>query len=641
VDRDDPPGGAGFHFDLGEALARVAKDPSATVVPRLKMPAFDDRPAPPSPAATPLASPPASPLASPTAGPSSAPASLATPVAPAPAPGVTPPPSPVPPSREETPAAEVASASSAGFVADAPPLVIRPALPDDPGPAEERAALVTGESLVAASPVAPVTAPAPVAEVAPAPVLAVAAPALPEAPAPAATVPASTAPTQVQPAVVAPVLAPTPVLQVPAREFHAEPPSPPAAAPRPVARRAPAKRRRIWPTALALLVVLAAAAAGAYVVGGRILFDEEWAEGLEPVVADLELRAGLVFDDPVAVVATDPIEHRDAVGSALVGSAWVEEVPRWRALGLAEGEPTLATVGGVLAGARPVAYDPAADRIVHPAALTGAALDAALIEPLATALVLTNTADQAGTTATDETVERPAGLATDTDLVTAAIAAHHGRTVAAEVTGTEPARLDPSALVGLPTPLVHQLLATDRLGVPALTAAGINGVGGAAAAVLAVPQAVERLAEAVLPASGPVLPTGATADGTAAALGADAWFLVLAGRLPADVAGTTVDAIASDLLTPVRIGERACAVATFTVTDPAALPAVELAWVAWTLDGPAEADATVSVSPEGVVQVVSCDPGPAATTIVRPEAAGDLVARQEARLVAPAAVPGG
>jgi hypothetical protein len=138
-----------------------------------------------------------------------------------------------------------------------------------------------------------------------------------------------------------------------------------------------------------------------------------------------------------------------------------------------------------------------------------------------------------------------------------------------------------------------------------------------------------------------VLPTGATADGTAAALGADAWFLVLAGRLPADVAGTTADAIASDLLTPVLIGERACAVATFTVTDPAMLPAVELAWVAWTLDGPTEAGATVTVSPEGVVQVVSCDPGAAVTTITRPEAAAELVARQEARLVAAAAVSPG
>ncbi len=209
------------------------------------------------------------------------------------------------------------------------------------------------------------------------------------------------------------------------------------------------------------------------------------------------------------------------------------------------------------------------------------------------------------------------------------------RAEAEELAGTVP-DLDPASLTGFPALLAYDLLAVDRLGEPLVATLG-------EAAADQLPHEIaaaldDALLDAVEPpvtaAPAPSLADGDTLDGDATSWGRDLWYLALGAYLAPDQAGPASDAIAADLLTPVRRGDTACVYATFTPAAGAE-SVLELYLAQWTLNAPASAGATSQRLPDGTLQLVACDPGAGATTLPRTGVATELVDRVVARVPAP------
>ena len=100
------------------------------------------------------------------------------------------------------------------------------------------------------------------------------------------------------------------------------------------------------------------------------------------------MSSGLEFTDPVVVNSLPEAEYAARVAGIMFGQAfgaeWTGSVPRWRALGLVDGEPTVASVDAAVGTWKPAFYDPADGQIYRSATATGAALDACDARRLAT-----------------------------------------------------------------------------------------------------------------------------------------------------------------------------------------------------------------------------------------------------------------
>ena len=86
--------------------------------------------------------------------------------------------------------------------------------------------------------------------------------------------------------------------------------------------------------------------------GRDYLFPEDWNKDVVPAVEALQQRSGLEFTDPVPVNTLPEAEYAAKVAGFVfgpgLGAEWQPSIPRWRALGLVDGDPTVESVNGIV-----------------------------------------------------------------------------------------------------------------------------------------------------------------------------------------------------------------------------------------------------------------------------------------------------
>jgi hypothetical protein len=391
------------------------------------------------------------------------------------------------------------------------------------------------------------------------------------------------------------------------------------------------KRRRFGKLILAMFV-LAGLVGAALLYGRDYLFPEDWDKSVVPAVDALQLSSGLEFAEPVTVNTLPSVEYSARVSGFMFGAVldaeWPTAIPRWRALGLVDGEPTVESVSAAVSTWKPAYYDPADGQIYRDATATGAAADVAIREALAAALV-----DQltAGEPAPAADPSAPAVVVPPTASLARLAVADLGAELVAGPTTTES---DPVALAALPVLLAHRLIGADDLGPAVLASVGVDpdrdtaiaGFDVDVAAALDVPWTAAPV---------PAMIEGDTQDGEAVARGSDFWYSVLASYLPAETAADAANSIVADLYVPAIRGAQQCVYGTFTAATPEVLGVLQIAAVGWAGAAPLQAGATATTLADGAtVQLSTCDPGTAAGTTRTPDVASALVARQIARLSA-------
>jgi len=382
-------------------------------------------------------------------------------------------------------------------------------------------------------------------------------------------------------------------------------------------------KRRGYGKLVLVLMLLAGLCVGALMFGRDYLFPEDWSKDVAPAVDALQLSSGLEFADPVVVNVLPEADYAVKVAGFTFGPTLHAELatsmPRWRALGLVEGEPSAASVNAAVSTWQPAFYDPADGQIYRSATATGPAFDAAMRSALAAALV-----DQLspGTPA-------PAVDATQTASLAQLAVNHFGAELVAGPSQSIPNR---TALDSLPVPLTHRLIGVEDLGRPILESLGV--VADPAAAVAGFGVDVTTVLDVPWTAAPvPLMLEGDTQDGEAASRGSDFWYTVLAAYLPAETAADAANSISADLYVPALRGAQQCVYGTFTATTPETLGVLQVAAVAWAGLAPAAAGATATTMADGVtVQLSTCDPGTAPNPTRSPDVAAALVARQVARL---------
>jgi hypothetical protein len=393
------------------------------------------------------------------------------------------------------------------------------------------------------------------------------------------------------------------------------------------------RKRNRFGKIVVVLVLLAGLVGGALMFGRDYLFPEDWNKDVVPAVEALQLRSGLEFADPVPVITLPETEYAAKVAGAMfgpgLGTEWLSSVPRWRALGLVDGEPTLESVNGVVSAWMPAFYDPADGHIYRTSSGTAStASTVALRDALAAALVHQLGGDSPAPAPVADP-SAPAVVASATDSLARLAVDDFGAEVIAGSTTPDP---DRSAFAPLPVPLAHRLIGVDDLGAPIV--ASLGGVADRAGAITGFDVDVTGVLDVPWTAAPvPALIAGDTQDGAAAARGSDFWYTVLAAYLPADTAADAADSIGADLYSPAIRGAQQCVYGTFTAASPDSLGVLQISLIAWAELAPTQAGASATTLADGVtVQLVTCDPGTGPDATRAPDVAAGLIARQLARL---------
>ncbi|MGH9135352.1 MAG: hypothetical protein ACRDZZ_15540, partial [Ilumatobacteraceae bacterium] len=198
------------------------------------------------------------------------------------------------------------------------------------------------------------------------------------------------------------------------------------------------KRRRLGRVVL-VLFLLAGLVGAALMFGSDYLFPEDWDKDVVPTVEALQSQTGLEFADPVGINLVPDAEYGARVAGNVFGSTfgedWTAAVPRWRALGLVDGEPTAESVNAIVSTWIPAHYDPADGQIYRSATATGPALDAAMADALAAALLdQQDPAAKAADPAVTATPATPATAAAAPSLASIAVADVRTELVAGGIT---------------------------------------------------------------------------------------------------------------------------------------------------------------------------------------------------------------
>ena len=391
------------------------------------------------------------------------------------------------------------------------------------------------------------------------------------------------------------------------------------------------KRNRFGKVVLVLFLIVGLVGA-ALMFGRDYLFPEDWDKDVVPAVEALQLRSGLEFTDPVPVVTLSETEYAAKVASVVFGpglsAEWQASIPRWRALGLVDGEPTLDSVNGVVSAWMPAFYDPTDGQIYRTVSGTASTTSTAALRDALAAALIHQLAGAAPAPVADPNA--PIAIVSPTDsLAQLAVDDFGAELVAGVTTATDP---DRSAFSPLPVPLAHRLIGIDDLGAPIVES--LDGVADSAAAITGFDVDVTGALDVPWTAAPvPALIAGDTADGDAVARGSDFWYTVLAAYLPAETAADAANSIGADLYSPAARGAQQCVYGTFTAARPDVLGVLQISAIAWAELAPTQAGASATTLPDGVtVQLVTCDPGTGPDATRTPDVAAALIARQVARL---------
>ena len=390
---------------------------------------------------------------------------------------------------------------------------------------------------------------------------------------------------------------------------------------------------KLFGRAIMIVLVLSLLVAGVLTFGRSRLFPDAWDSALTPIVDQIQQQQEIEFEHPVPLTRQPAPEYALTVSRLLLGDAWLDRVPEWRALGLAAGDPTPEGVGSTLTPRRLAVYDADADRIymLEGAEATAvhdlrAALEAAYAAQIGRAAPATagNGLALLGVSAPDLIAQRAVSsyVANVSSPATAS-------TGAIEPTPADPAGTEPD--IALPLPIDYEITAVDTLGQPLLISAGVDT--NALRFGIELPDDMaQRLDDGAAVTSAGVLQQGERALAEPVALGVDDWSLVWGTRLPADTVAALVGVVGADSYRPFDRGGITCIVGVFETASPTEAGLVLSAMATWAAAGPAQSQPAATSLSETRVQLVTCDPG--VNSAVAPPASGvvDLVARQIARL---------
>jgi hypothetical protein len=382
--------------------------------------------------------------------------------------------------------------------------------------------------------------------------------------------------------------------------------------------------------ALLAVVVLAAAIGGVLTFGRSRLFPNSWDHALTPIVDVVQQEHGAEFEHTVELVRQPLDEYQATASRLLFGDDWIARVPEWRAVGLAAGDPSPASVGGEIALRRLAVYDADADRI-YMASDTDADTPAAVVD-LRVALEAAYAAQQGG----------PAplppgngigllGLSSPDVIVRRAVTRSLAERAAAIV---DPAAPDASASVvsaGMPLPIEYELSATESLGSALLIGAGIDPATFTFESQIPA-YLTAQLDDAPATTSGAVLQEGERALADPISLGVDDWSLVWGTRLPASTVDRLTEVVGADSYRPFDRAGVTCVGAVFESASPGDGGFVLSAMATWAAGAPPESQAVATSLSETLVQLISCDPGVTAAVVPQTTSVTQLLERQMARL---------
>jgi hypothetical protein len=387
------------------------------------------------------------------------------------------------------------------------------------------------------------------------------------------------------------------------------------------------RRRRRGPVIIGWLVVVALLVAGA-VVARQFFFAPSWTDETAPLAAFVESQRSLTFDHPVTVTTLDGPTFAARAYDVLVGVDADDEASTAagaRALGLLQGDLESVPTSQLAGAGRIALYDPGSGTIYVDTTVAETDRRAALVRELDLALL-----DQRfGWGDRLEGLTSAQRLAFLTALVGDAELTGRGWS-ASSAAGTgsgSPSPLPELSVLAdaTATPAPMALLVTTPSAAGALLAGNARADGGVTPDVLAsdVPESDLGLVDAA--ATVGTAPEAAE-DATGDSLGALTWFAVLAGRIDTAQAWAAVAAWADDTTEVFQEGEQVCVRSEIVTRAGADSLLLAASLQQWAQAGPAEAGATVEVDGDGVITVLSCDPGSGAATLTRPAVAATAVA---------------
>ncbi len=374
------------------------------------------------------------------------------------------------------------------------------------------------------------------------------------------------------------------------------------------------RQGKLFGRSLLAFFVVGGLIAGALVFGRSYLFTTDWDAALTPIVDEVQVSTGLEFNETVPLVVQPDDQYSASLLDATVGDQWVDQVPAWRALGLANGDVPPTQVATDLALRQPAYFDPVSSTIYQAEGADEDRVRAALEWALLAAL-----RHQLATDTEDTVVESQAvgvtGVSSPQSIARRAVDSYLIEQAAAPATQAD--RL--AAPTGdVPIPIAYEIVAIDRLGGSILGAAGadpntvqlddtapdgIYGVldDGPVQAAAATPLPEDR------PLADPM------------AMGIDDWSLVWGSRLPGATVERLAAVVTSDSYQPITRGGPTCFLAVFETASEANGTTVFNAMQLWAQGGSIESSAVATQLGPRRIQLESCDPGP--TAVIAPDAA--------------------
>jgi hypothetical protein len=416
-------------------------------------------------------------------------------------------------------------------------------------------------------------------------------------------------------------------------------PTIPAPAPRPVAATpfqfdpasvAPAagtqprrRKKRGGVKLVAIIIVLGGLVAAGVVFGQRYLFPTEWDEFAAPYAEAVEAASGVEFAEPLSIIAEPTADFVSRLQLEFA-SVTPDELTQWRALGLASGTVDDAFLAQQIAGWQDALYSPTDGQVYHDSGVTGAELDAQLVQALAAASL----DQQHGWSSAQSERTLDAAAATAAEVLRQARDVQQ----ASSFDGSVPPV--PGEIAGVVPPVIgYRMLApqvfaefdsaieaTDGTNpTNPLARLGANGPG-----ILG--------SEVTTLATAPTMLDGDTATAAPVAKDRSFWFLVFAGYLDARAAYDASEAVVENSLTAVTRGATGCVAATFSGSGVEQTAVLRSALTAWTAAVPPEMASSFQVLADGTLQLVSCDPGAGFDARTRPGVVHELLAWRMAEL---------
>jgi hypothetical protein len=615
ADTESSESGPAFQFDLGGALARLGESaepsaPESRAMPEQDEPVPSGSPVePPVGEAAPVAPPPPAddPLSS-VRGLIDESGEFQRPDSQTPAPGATPPTpvEPLPDILEATTAelpVRAKKATRGSVFADVEAETQAPRLPGRP---EARAAVDTPRL-----PGAP-----PSARPAESPAGGSAAPAPPAPPA----LPDDTVPTLPDaPPAPSPVVTEISSAALPTADAHAL---------RSAQLRADRRTRKSRLFGRSLLAILAVAAfiAVGLMFGRSYLFQTEWDAALTPIVDRIQQERGADFDHTIPLVVQNGDEYADTVLAATIGSDWADDLPIWRAAGLAAGNVTIESVAAELAEHFPVVYDPETDSIYQLADADAARVEDELRIVLEDIYELQLGGVVAARSASAEI--QFTGVSNTSYLAQRAIDVFASGGRASVASGDDAA---PTSAVSLPLPIQYEVDAIGLLGEAVLAGADVDPA--SAARGIAYPEAVATvLDDAPTRTAGGLLRPGEQALGEAIALGTDDWSLVWGAYLSPTIVDRLIDGVIADSFRAIERDGTTCFLGVFQTASAPEGTQVLAAMLGWVREAPVSSQAFATQLGAMRIQLEACDAGSSATGPIEVSAVDALITRQIDRL---------